>query len=83
MLNKTQGGRVSKLETPRKKVNGSSSGPIPLDISDDEGAIIKPEPTGNGFNHSNGNGNSFTMVDAEEEGGSFYEPGYASEGDMV
>jgi hypothetical protein len=86
-LNKTQGGRVSKPQTPRK--NGSfNTNMAAISVpSDDEGDIIKSEHIGNGF-HRNGNrhgyGNSFAMDDAGDDGAEYYETNdYGSEGDMI
>lgn len=88
-MNKTQGGRVSKPQTPRK--NGSLSANMSAITvpSDDEDNIIKHEHAGNG-SHRNGNGNgygnSFAMDDdaGEDDGAQYYETnGYFSEGDMV
>jgi hypothetical protein len=86
-LNKTQGGRVSKPQTPRK--NGSFNANMAAIIvpSDEEDNFIKHEAAGNEL-HRNGHGygNSFAMddYDGEDDGVEFHEANdYASEGDMV
>jgi hypothetical protein len=87
-LNKTQGGRVSKPQTPRKNESFNASMAAITVPSDDEDNIIKCEAAGNGYSRNgNGYGNSFTM-DADDggddDGAQYYEAnGYASEGDMV
>lgn len=85
-LNKTQGGRVSKPQTPRKNGSFNANMAAITVPSDDEDIIIKDEAAGNGYSR-NGNGyeNSFAIDDAgEDDGAEYYEAnGYASEGDMV
>lgn len=85
-LNKTQGGRVSKPQTPRKNGSFNANTSAITVPSDDEDDIIKSEAAGNGY-HRNGNGygNSFAMDDdAGEDDATYYEANnYGSEGDMV
>jgi hypothetical protein len=79
-LNKTQGGRVSKPKTPSKN---NSFTMIPIEVvSEDEGSLIKSEPTGNGY--ANGYGNGHMEVD-DDDGGQFFEAnaGYISDADQV
>ena len=85
-LNKTQGGRVSKPQTPRK--NGSfNANMAAMTVPSDDEDIIKSEAAGNGYSRNgNGYGNSFPMDDdaGEGDGAEYYGVnGYGSEGDMV
>lgn len=86
-LNKTQGGRVSKPQTPRKNGSFNANMAAITVPSDDEDNIMKREAAGNGF-HRNGSGygNSFAMDDdaGDDDDAKFYEANdYGSEGDMV
>jgi hypothetical protein len=85
-LNKTQGGRVSKPQTPKKNGFFNANMAAITVPSDDEEIVVKPEAAGNGY-HRNGNGygNSFAMDDdAGEVDAEYYEANdYGSEGDMV
>jgi len=88
-LNKTQGGRISKPQTPRKNGSFNANMSAITVPSDDEDNILKHEHAGNSF-HRNGNGNSygnsFAMDDdaGEDDGAQYYEANdHASECDMV
>jgi len=84
-LNKTQGGRVSKPQTPRKNGSFNANMAAITVPSDDEDTIIKHEAASNGFGRK-GYGNSFAVDDdaGEDDGAEFYEANdYGSEGDMV
>jgi hypothetical protein len=78
-LNKTQGGRVSKPQTPRKNGAGSSfntqTAAINLASDDEDDEVnFKQELA------ANGNGDTEAM---NEDGGDIYNTGYQSDGDMV
>jgi hypothetical protein len=86
-LNKTQGGRVSKPQTPRKNGSFNANMAAITVPSDDEDHLVKREAVGNGSSHNgNGYGNSFAMDDeaGEDDGAEYYgADDYGSEGDMV
>ncbi len=89
-LNKTQGGRVSKPQTPRKNGSFNANMAAITVVSDDENHIIKCETAGSGFSRNangNGYGNSFVAMDddaGEDDGAVYYEANnYGPEEDMV